>query len=466
LNILSFSIKEIKKLLKDKKVSEKELCDYYFKRIKKYNNKINSFISLNEDKSNFGIPVSVKDNFLLLGTKTTCASKILENYESTYDATVCEKLKKNGFFILGKNNMDEFAMGSSNENSFFGACKNPWNTSYVPGGSSGGGASSVASGLSQVSFGTDTGGSVRLPASYCGVLGFKPSYGRISRYGIVAFASSFDQVGIMARNVDDLESTYNSVLGFDKKDLSTSRNQDNLSSFKENYTIGIPSDIFKEGVQKEVLDSLDNFKELFTKKNVKFKEIKLNYIKHAIDAYYVLATGEASSNLSRFDGIRYGYRAKDFKNLKDLYSKTRGQGFGKEVIRRIVLGTFVLSQGYYDAYFSKASKVRNLIKKELFSVLKDCDFILTPTSPTTAFKIGEKVNDPVSMYLNDIFTTTANLSTLPAVSFPYGFDKKGLPIGLQLIGGHFKEKIMFDFLKLIQKERSDLFNVIPEDFKG
>lgn len=464
MNILSLSIKEIKKLLQNKKISTKELCDYYFERIKKYDRNINSFISLNSSKE-FGIPVSVKDNFLLLGTKTTCASKILENYESTYDATVCKRLKDNGYFILGKNNMDEFAMGSSNENSFFGECKNPWNTFCVPGGSSGGGAASVAAGLTQVAFGTDTGGSVRLPASYCGILGFKPSYGKISRYGIVAFASSFDQVGIMSRNVEDLETSYDSVFGFDEKDLSTSKSKEKIKS-KNNYTIGVPSEFFKKGVQEEVLSALNDFKETFSNKGIKFKEIKLNHVKHAIDVYYVLATGEASSNLSRFDGIRYGYRTKDFDDLKNLYKKTRGEGFGKEVIRRIVLGTFVLSQGYYDAYFSKASKVRNLIKKELFSVLEDCDFILTPTSPTTAFKIGEKVDDPIKMYLNDVFTTIANLSGLPAVSFPYGFDNKGLPVGLQLIAGHFKEQNIFDFLKLVQKQKPEFFNNIPDRFKG
>jgi aspartyl-tRNA(Asn)/glutamyl-tRNA(Gln) amidotransferase subunit A len=483
-SFLTSSIPELAKSLRDKKISAKELCELYFNRIKKHK-VLNTYISTFEqeslllatrlDKEGYstedsllkGIPISLKDIFMLKGTRTTCASKMLENYVAPYDATVTKRLKEKKVIILGKNNMDEFAMGSSNEHSYFGPVKNPWDTTRVSGGSSGGSAAAVSAGLSQISFGTDTGGSVRLPASYTGILALKPTYGRVSRYGVIAFASSLDQPGPMARNVHDLAIAYDAVAGIDEKDSTTSSKrtesiyeyllQDNKKNLVEK-TIGVPSALMKDGVNKDVLKVFEDTLALIKKLGFKTVEIDLPHTKYALDVYYIINPGEASSNLSRYDGIRFGYRNKDFKDLESLYTGSRGEGFGEEVKRRIMLGTFVLSAGYYDAYFAKAAKVRSLIKSDFEKAYTKCDVILMPVSPFTAFKLGEKMSDPLSMYLSDIFTISVNLAAVPSLAFPAGFSSENLPIGMQLIGKHFDEKTLFGITRLIELEKQDCFN--------
>jgi len=483
-SFLTASIPALAKLLRDKKISAKELCELYFNRIKKHK-ELNAYISIFEkesllqasllDREGFsekdplmkGIPVSLKDLFMLSGTRTTCASKILENYIAPYDATITKRLKEKKAIIVGKNNMDEFAMGSSNEYSYFGPVKNPWDTTRVSGGSSGGSATAVSAGLSQISFGTDTGGSVRLPASYTGILALKPTYGRMSRYGVIAFASSLDQPGPMARNVHDLAIAYDAVAGFDKNDATTSsKKTENVYEYllQENKkdlvkkTIGIPSSFIKEGVDKDVIKVFEESLALIKKIGFKTVDIELPHTKYALDVYYVISPGEASANLSRYDGIRFGHRNKGFKDLESLYRGSRGEGFGEEVKRRIMLGTFVLSAGYYDAYFAKAAKVRTLIKTDFENAYKKCDAILMPVSPFTAFKLGEKMASPLSMYLSDIFTISVNLAAVPSLAFPAGFSSQNLPIGMQLIGKHFDEKTLFGITRLIEMEKQDCFN--------
>ena len=483
---LKSSIPELAKALRDKKISAVELCELFFERIKKHKD-LNSYISVFEkesliqasllDEEGFsekdpllkGIPISLKDIFMLEGKKTTCASKMLENYIAPYDATVTKRLKEQRAIIIGKNNMDEFAMGSSNEHSYFGPVKNPWDTTRVSGGSSGGSAAAVSAGLSQISFGTDTGGSVRLPASYTGILGLKPTYGRVSRYGVVAFASSLDQPGPMARNVHDLAIAYDAVAGFDKYDSTTSSNRaesiyeyllkDNRKELTH-QTIGIPTAFMKDGVNKDIVKSFEETLSLIKKLGFKTVDIELPHAKYALDVYYIVNPGEASSNLSRFDGIRFGYRDKEYKDLGSLYSGSRGEGFGEEVKRRIMLGTFVLSAGYYEAYFAKAAKVRSLIKQDFETAYTKCNAILMPVSPFTAFKLGEKMDDPLAMYLSDIFMVPVNIAALPSLAFPTGFDTGGLPIGMQLIGKPFDEKNIFGITRLIEMEKQDCFNRI------
>jgi aspartyl-tRNA(Asn)/glutamyl-tRNA(Gln) amidotransferase subunit A len=485
-NLLELSIPALAKMLRDKKISSREITSFYLERAKKHS-KLNSYITILEgaldqankiDKDGIntgdhilrGIPYSLKDNMNASGVRTTCASRVLENYVASYDSTVSKRLKDSGAVLLGKTNMDEFAMGSSNENSHFGIVRNPWDQERVPGGSSGGSAVSVSAGLAQFSYGTDTGGSVRLPAAFNGISGLKPTYGRVSRYGIVAFASSLDQVGPMARNIEDLAIAYDAVAGPDPMDTTTSiKPQESLYEYlskeisgKEasfsRKKIGIPRDMLKDGVSPDVLGSLDETKKILSGMGFTFVDVELPNSKYALDVYYIIATGEASSNLSRYDGVHYGYRTKDYKDLKELYSVSRGESFGDEVRRRIMLGTFVLSAGYYDAYFSKAAKVRTMIKKDFERALEKCDSILMPVSPVTAFKIGEKTSDPLTMYLSDIFTISMNLAAVPALTFPSGFDSHGLPIGMQLAGRHFDEKTLFATAWMIQKERPELFN--------
>ncbi|MEK7841215.1 MAG: Asp-tRNA(Asn)/Glu-tRNA(Gln) amidotransferase subunit GatA, partial [Deltaproteobacteria bacterium] len=381
----------------------------------------------------------VKDIFCTKGILTTCASKILNNFVPPYDATVIKKLKEAGAVILGKNNMDEFAMGSSTENSAFFVTKNPWDTERVPGGSSGGSAASVSAGECAGSIGTDTGGSIRQPASCCGVVGLKPTYGRVSRYGMIAFASSLDQAGPMTKDVLDCAIMLNTMAGYDSQDSTCIDTPvpdytKALTKGIKGLNIGIPKEYFIKGLDSDVEKAVKEAIEVLKKQGASVVDVSLPHTDYAIAVYYLVATAEASSNLARYDGVKYGCRAKDSKNLMDMYCKTRDEGFGPEVKRRIMLGAYSLSAGYYDAYYKKASQVRTLIKRDFEEAFKKCDVILTPTAPTPAFKIGEKTADPLTMYLSDIFTISCNLAGIPGLSIPCGFTKGNLPIGLQILG--------------------------------
>lgn len=403
-----------------------------------------------------GAPIVIKDNINKVGTKTTCSSRLLENYESVFDATVVKKLEDEDAVIIAKANMDEFAMGSSNENSAFGPVKNPVNTEYVTGGSSGGSAATVKAKQCFASLGTDTGGSVRQPASYCGVVGMKPTYSRVSRYGVVAFASSLDQVGPITRTVEDNALMLEILAGYDEKENTSSKLPvpsycKNLSGSVKGLKIGVAKEFFALGMDKEVKDAVDNAINFYKDNGAEIVEVSLKNIDLALSTYYVLSSAEASSNLGRFDGIRYGVRAKNYSDLEDIYTQTRTQGFGKEVKRRIMLGNFVLSSGYFDAYYKKAQKVQQLLKAEFDECFTKCDVLISPVSPTTAFKLGEKTNDHIKMYLNDIYTVPVNVVGVPAISFPCGSDSKGLPIGLQLIGKMFDEQTLYDMANYFEK---------------
>lgn len=392
-----------------------------------------------------GVPVAIKDNICTKGIKTTCASKILYNFEPTYNATVVTKLIDAGAVIIGKLNMDEFAMGSTTETSHFGPTKNPHNTDYVPGGSSGGSAAAVAAGEAFYTLGSDTGGSIRQPSAFCGVTGIKPTYGTVSRFGLVAFASSLDQIGPIGKDVSDCAAALDLISGYDKMD-STSLKKDNFGYMKAlvndvaGMKIGIPKGYLAEGIDNSVKDAVLKASKVLEDAGASVEFFDLEMIDYAIPAYYVIASAEASSNLSRYDGVKYGYRAKDFEGLSDLYKKTRSEGFGAEVKRRMMIGSFVLSSGYYDAYYNKALKVRRLITEGFNKAFEQYDIILGPTTPSTAKKINESLSDPLKMYLGDIYTVSVNLAGLPAISLPCGEDENGLPIGLQLIGKHFGEK--------------------------
>ena len=392
-----------------------------------------------------GMVIAVKDVLSLKGHKLTCSSKILENFEALYTATSVQRLIDEDAIIIGKTNCDEFAMGSSNENSAYGSVLNPIDNSRVPGGSSGGSAAAVAADMCMVSLGTDTGGSIRQPAAFCGIAGLKTTYGRISRYGLTAFASSFDSVGPFSGNIYNAALVLEVMAGKDKNDSTSVEHSVNSYSAElgninpAKVTIGIVEDLDEEGLQDEIKDSMSRAIEFLKAKGCKIVNIKLPNLRYSIQAYYILTTAEASSNLARYDGARYGVRAKDSAVLEDMYVNSRSTGFGPEVKRRIMLGTYVLSHGYYDAYYKKAQKVRRLIKEDFKNAFEKVDFILTPTTPTTAFKLGEKTNDPLAMYLNDIYTTSSNLSGNPALSVPFGNDKTGLPVGLQVIGKDFDE---------------------------
>lgn len=394
-----------------------------------------------------GIPIAIKDNINIEGELSTCGSKILSNYRAIYDAHVIAKLKNAGAIFIGKTNMDEFAMGSSNETSYFGPVLNPHDRSRVPGGSSGGSAVSVAAGFVPLALGSDTGGSIRQPASFCGITGFKPTYGRISRYGLIAYASSLDQIGPFAANVEDAALLYSVIAGHDPMD-STSLNQStnfNLENIKKpikGLKIGIPKEYFSEGIDQEVSQAVRKAIEILKSKGAEFKEVSLPNTESAIPVYYIIAPAEASSNLARFDGIRYGVR-EEADSLLDIYRKSRGKGFGKEVKRRIMIGTYVLSSGYYDAYYLGAQKARTLICKDFQNVFSQVDALITPTTPTTSFKIGEKTADPIQMYLSDIFTISANLAGIPALSLPAGKDSRGLPIGVQVMTSLLEEEKLF-----------------------
>lgn len=470
-----------------KQVSSRELAQQYLDRIAALNPSINAFITLDADKTLAeaaaadariaagtagpltGVPIAHKDIFCTDGWLTTCGSKMLHNFIAPYDAHVIQRFKAAGMPSLGKTNMDEFAMGSSNETSYFGAVKNPWNTAYVPGGSSGGAAACVAARMAPAATGTDTGGSIRQPAALCGITGLKPTYGLVSRFGMIAFASSLDQAGPMAPSAADCALLLNVMTGFDPND-STS-----LEREKEDYTrdldqplaglrVGLPREFFAEGLNNEVATAVETAVAELKKLGAITVDISLANSKLAIPVYYVLAPAEASSNLSRFDGVRYGYRAPEYTNLDDMYCKTRAQGFGAEVKRRIMIGAYVLSHGYYDAYYLQAQKIRRLIADDFTAAFKTCDVILGPTAPGTAFKLGEKSDDPVEMYLNDLYTIPANLAGLPGMSLPCGFDANGLPIGLQLVGNYFSEAKMLNVAHQFQRA-TDWHARAPEGLK-
>ena len=392
-----------------------------------------------------GVPIAIKDNICINGKKTTCASKILENFVPQYNAEVIDRLEKAGLVIIGKTNMDEFAMGSTTETSAYGITRNPWNLEHVPGGSSGGSCAAVAAGETYLALGSDTGGSIRQPSSFCGVTGIKPTYGTVSRYGLIAYGSSLDQIGPIAKDVTDCATILEAIASYDKKD-STSIARDDLKFTDalvddvKGLKIGIPGDYFGEGLDPEVKEAVLNAAKVLEEKGAVVEEFDLSLVEYAIPAYYVIACAEASSNLARFDGVKYGYRAKEYEGLHNMYKKTRSEGFGPEVKRRIMLGSFVLSSGYYDAYYLKALRTKALIKKAFDEAFAKYDVILGPAAPTTAPKLGESLSDPIKMYLGDIYTISVNLAGLPGISLPCGKDSNGLPIGLQLIGDCFKEK--------------------------
>ncbi|MBF0540348.1 MAG: Asp-tRNA(Asn)/Glu-tRNA(Gln) amidotransferase subunit GatA [Nitrospirae bacterium] len=455
MELFRLTIAEALRLLLNKEISNQELLKAVFDRIKNIDSKINAYVTITEEEAfnrlnkvskTSGIPIAIKDNLCTKGIKTTCSSKILGNFIPPYESTVTQKLINSEYIFTGKTNLDEFAMGSSTENSGFFPTKNPWDTSRVPGGSSGGSAAAVASGMCIAALGSDTGGSIRQPAAFCGVVGLKPTYGRVSRFGLIAFASSLDQIGPITKNVEDCAILMNILSGHDIND-STCANIDvpdytaNLKNGVKGLTIGIPKEYFIEGIDKETLDAVKKAINILSEMGAEVIPISLPHTEYSIAVYYILATSEASSNLARFDGVKYGLRI-DGKNLLDMYLNTKAAGFGKEVKRRILLGTYSLSSGYYDAYYKKAQAVRTLIRKDFADAFKKVDVIITPTTPTPAFKIGEKVADPLKMYLNDIFTTPVNLAGIPAISIPCGFSKEGLPIGLQIIGRDFDEETL------------------------
>jgi aspartyl-tRNA(Asn)/glutamyl-tRNA(Gln) amidotransferase subunit A len=391
-----------------------------------------------------GVPIAVKDNICVKGMQASCGSKILGDYHPPYNATVIERLTKAGAVVIGKTNCDEFAMGSSNENSAFGPVRNPWDTTRVSGGSSGGSATAVAAGIVPVALGSDTGGSVRQPASLCGVIGLKPTYGRNSRYGLVAFASSLDQIGVFAREVEDVARVLGVIAGHDPQDATTADvpvpdYTTSLTGDLKGARLGVPRTLFGKGLDEYVKQSVESVVDVYRDLGAEIVDVELPRAAYAIAVYYIIATAEASSNLARFDGVRYGLRAEEARELRQMYRKTREEGFGPEVKRRIMLGTYVLSAGYYDAYYRKAQQVRTLIKNDFLEAFKRCDAIITPTSPTPAFALGEKVNDPLAMYLNDIYTVTANLAGVPGISVPCGLSSEHLPIGFQLLGPYWSE---------------------------
>ena len=461
---MSKTIKEIREDLDSKKYSSEELTKEYLGIIKEKNDEIHAFLEVFEKEAILeakkaderikkgeidiltGIPCAIKDNILIKGRKCTAGSRMLENYIASYDASVISKLKEQGVVFLGKTNMDEFAMGSSTENSYFGATKNPYDTERVPGGSSGGSAAALASGMCAFSLGSDTGGSIRQPASFCNVYGLKPTYGTVSRSGLIAYASSLDQIGPFGNCVEDVEIIFNAIKGKDALD-STSLDVESTSDLK-NIKLGIPKEYFGEGLNSEVketvLKAIDKYKGM----GAEIVEISLPHSKYALACYYIIATAEASANLSRFDGIRYGLKEKG-ETLNDIYVNTRTKGFGEEVKKRIMLGTYTLSSGYYDAYYKQALKARSLIKKDFEEAFLKVDAILGPVSPILPFKIGEKSDDPLSMYLADIYTTPVNLAGLPAISIPLELSKEGLPQGLHIITSHFNEEKLFKIARFI-----------------
>ncbi|MCX6827386.1 MAG: Asp-tRNA(Asn)/Glu-tRNA(Gln) amidotransferase subunit GatA [candidate division Zixibacteria bacterium] len=459
--------------LKKGSFSAVEICHEALSAAKNIGHKLNAFITITEGKALeqakaldqrmergdtsgalFGVPLAIKDNICLSDYPTTCASHILDGFVPIYDATCVQKLNEADAVIIGKTNMDEFAMGSSNENSYYGAVKNPFDNNLVPGGSSGGSAAAVAAGIVPIAFGSETGGSVRQPAAFCGIYGLKPTYGAISRYGLVAFASSMDQIGSMARNPYDLALAFGVACGRDSSDSTSVAfdhpNYPQLMTTNRKFTFGIPREYFGDGIDPDVSRNIDEVKKLLQKDGHKFVDISLPHSPLAIAVYYIIADAEASSNLARFDGVRYGRREKD-EDLIAMYRKTRSAGFGMEVKRRVILGTYVLSAGYYDAYYLKAQQVRELIRRDFENAFQEVDILMTPTSPTAAFRIGEKISDTLAMYLSDIFTAPANLAGIPAISIPCGTVSDGRPVGLQLMATAFGELSLFQAAARLDK---------------
>jgi aspartyl-tRNA(Asn)/glutamyl-tRNA(Gln) amidotransferase subunit A len=488
MDLLSASFKNVSAAVKEKKISATEITKFFLARAEKLNPQLNAYIQMNKsaleeaaavDKKIHsgetignlaGISFGIKDLLCTKGIRTTAASKILENFIPPYDSTVVARLKKAGAIVIGKLNLDEFAMGSSNETSYYGKCKNPWNTDYVPGGSSGGSAAAQAARIAMGTIGTDTGGSIRQPSSFCGIVGIKPTYGRVSRYGIVAFASSLDQAGPMVSSVEDAAITLEVICGHDERDSTTSLKK--VPDFSKNLTTnikGMKIGLLKEydvknaihpDIQKTFSRAIDELR----KAGAEFVEISVPMTEFSVPMYYLISASEASSNLARYDGVKYGFRS-EFKDLSaisldDFYSQTRGEGFGAEVKRRIMLGTYCLSSGYYEAYYNKACQVRRILKDQYVEVFKKCDAILSPVTTSPAFKIGERVYDPLTMYLNDIFTTATNLAGLPGLSVPFGKTAEGLPIGVQLTGAHFEEQKILNLAYALESV-SDVKGQVP-----
>jgi len=486
MNITELTVHELQEKIANKEISITDIIKAYVDRINEKENDVQAFLEIQEKealekakkiqekiengeiKGNLaGVPIGIKDNMCVKGTKTTCGSKMLENFVAPYDATVIEKLKEENIISLGKLNMDEFAMGSSTENSAFKVTKNPWNLNTVPGGSSGGSAAAVAANMVPWALGSDTGGSIRQPASLCGVVGLKPTYGLVSRYGLVAYASSFDQIGPITKDVTDSAILLNVIAGHDEKDSTSElvEKKDYTKCLKNDVKglkIGVPKEFFGEGINEEVKEALQKSIEKYKELGAEIEEFSLDIEKYVLATYYIISCAEASSNLGRFDGIRYTYRAKDYKNLKEIYKKSRGEAFGAEVKRRIILGTYVLSSGYYDAYYKKAQQVRTLIINEFNKGFEKYDVILTPTSPTVAFNVGEKSSNPLEMYLADICTVPINIAGLPAISIPCGVDNQGLPIGMQLIGNKFQEETILNAAYIFEQAVKFRQNYKPE----
>jgi len=484
------TIDSARKLLIERQISSFDLINALLERIEQYDNEIGAFITVDKDRALeqakkadqdvadnkisalTGVPIALKDLLCTKGIKTTCASKILGNFIPQYDGTVVSRLKENGAIIIGKTNMDEFAMGSSTENSSYRITTNPWNKEYVPGGSSGGSAAAVAAQLCCAALGTDTGGSIRQPASHCGVVGLKPTYGRVSRFGLVSYGSSLDQIGPITRDVKDAAILLNIISGNDKMDSTSAKvdvpdftkafDQFDKDSLK-GMTAGIPKEYMSvDGIDPEVEKVFKEAKKIFKDLGVQIKEISLPHTDYVVAAYYIIAPCEASSNLARFDGVRYGFRGKSCEDLIDMYKKTKSKGFGPEVQRRIIIGTYALSAGYYDAYYGRASQVRTLIMEDFSKAFETCDFIQSPVALSPAFKIGENIDDPLTMYLTDIFTLSANMAGIPGISVPAGYSSKGLPIGVQMMANRFDELALlragygFEKTILLDKKNPDL----------
>ena len=483
----TLSLADLASRLRDRSLSAVELSQHFLDRINNAS-KLNAFITVDPDQVRIqaesadqmlsagdshvlcGIPLAHKDIFCTKGMKTSCGSKILDNFISPYDATVVKRLSNAGMVTLGKTNMDEFAMGSSNETSWYGPVLNPWSEKRVPGGSSGGSAAAVGARLAPIATGTDTGGSIRQPAAFCGLTGLKPSYGRVSRYGMIAFASSLDQAGPIARSSEDAALLLDAMSGHDPLDSTSINKGASTSSVQLNNNIsglriGLPKQFFEDGVDPEISKAVEEAIETFKSLGATTVEVDLPNSAAGIPCYYVIAPAEASSNLSRFDGVRYGYRCEDPIDLADLYERSRSEGFGAEVKRRIMIGTYALSSGYYDAYYLKAQRIRRLISNDFDTAFETCDVILGPTTPTTAFGIGAKTDDPIAMYLNDIFTNTVNLAGLPGLSLPVGFDNAGLPIGMQLIGKFMQESTLLNVGHQYQNV-TDWHKAIPQEYQA
>ena len=486
MDITELTVHELQEKLKNKELTIKEITEAYINRINEKEKDVQAFVTELTDEAKksaeeiqskvengeitgefAGIPIGIKDNICTKGIKTTCSSRMLENFVSPYDATVIEKINNENMIDLGKLNMDEFAMGGSTEYSYFHPTRNPWNLNKVPGGSSGGSAAAVASNMVPWALGSDTGGSIREPASFCGVVGLKPTYGLVSRYGLVAFASSLDQIGPITKDVQDAAMLLNIIAGHDKKD-TTSTNRPKVDYTKalkndvKGLKIGVPKEFFGEGINEEVKEQLQKAIETYKELGAEVEEFSLDIAQYALATYYIIACAEASSNLGRFDGIRYTYRTKEFKSLKEIYKKSRSEGFGPEVKRRIILGTYVLSSGYYDAYYKKAQQVRTLVMNEFNKGFEKYDVILTPTSPTVAFDIGSKSNNPLEMYLADICTVSVNIAGLPGISIPCGVDKEGMPVGMQLIGNKFCEEAILNAAYTFEQKIKFRENYKPE----